>query len=404
MTHDQALNDLRPITLPTKRSHPLEPPCELLKYSEQSSLHRLVYPDGHLGWLVTDYSLICKVLTDTRFSAKSEFKRAPIHRASIDPFYGRQALPGWLVDMDPPDHTKYRRALSNLVSLRRMKELTPRIEQIVHDHLNTMEKMGPPLDLIEHFALPVPSLIICELLGVPYEKRSEFQSNSAAIFSLEVNAGQATAAMDNLTNLLRELVIEKRKHPEDDILSELTKLGEFNDEEIAGLGVLLLTAGHETSASMLGLGTLTLLTNPAQLALLQQDPTLIDNAVEELLRYITIFQFGVPRTPLEDVTLDGQLIKAGESLTLSLPAANRDATQFKHPNQLDIQRTERGHLAFGFGIHFCLGRNLARIEMQICYLELFRQFPSLRLAVPLDAVELNNEAGFYGIHRLPVAW
>lgn len=397
-------SELHAISLPAKRIHPLDPPPDLLGIALQKPVHRLIYPDGHLGWLVTDYDLICKILTDTRFSARSEFKRAPIQRASIDPFYGRLALPGWLVDMDPPDHTKYRRALSNLVSLRQMKELAPHIEHIVKTHLTTMATKGPPLDLIEHFALPVPSLVICELLGVPYASRSAFQKNSAAIFSLEVSATDATTAMDNLTDFLCALIKEKRKHPENDVLSELTKHPELSDIEIAGLGVLLLTAGHETTASMLGLGTLALLTNPAQLAILQKDSSLINNAVEELLRYITIFQFGVPRTPLEDVTVGDQLIKAGESVTLSLPAANRDPKQFENPNQLNIQRAERGHLAFGFGIHFCLGRNLAQIQMQIGFLHLFRQFPTLRLAVPIEEVVLNNEAGFYGIHHLPVAW
>lgn len=401
---DQTHCTLRTISLPSARSHPFNPPTDLTELSKQSPLHRLVYPDGHLGWLVTGHAAVCKVLTNPLFSARSEFKRAPVRRPGVDPFYGRLALPGWLVDMDPPEHTRFRRALSERFSVRRMKELRPRIEQIVHEHLDAMERMGPPVDLVENFALPVPSLAICELLGVPYDQRREFQRNSAALFSLEVSADQAAASMDNLTDFLRDLVRQKRKHPAEDLLSELISLSEFNDEELAGLGVLLLTAGHETTASMLGLGTFALLSNPSQLVQLRDDPALADNAVEELLRYLTIFQFGVPRTPLEDVVLEGQLIKAGESVTLSLPAANHDPAQFDTANQLDIKRSTRSHLAFGFGIHYCMGRNLARIEMQVGYLELFRRFPTLRLAVPPEEVGLNTDAGFYSVHRLPIAW
>lgn len=400
--HDQTLCTLQ--RLPCARTRPFDPPTDLIELSKQSSVHRLVYPDGHLGWLVTGYSAIRKVLTDPRFSARSEFKRAPVQRPGVAPFYGRPALPGWLVDMDPPEHSRYGRALSELLSLRRIKELKPSIEHIVHEHLDDMERVGPPVDLVESFTLPVPSLAICELLGVPYDHRREFQRNSAALFSLEVTAAQAAESMGNLTDFLRDLIRYKREHPTEDLLSELIGLAEFNDEELAGIGVLLLTAGHETTASMLGLGIFALLSNPSQLAQLLDNPSLVDNAVEELLRYLTIFQFGVPRTPIEDVILEGCLIKAGESVTLSLSAGNRDPAQFHTANQLNITRPTRSHLAFGFGIHYCLGRNLARIEMEVGCLELFRRFPTLRLTVAPEAVELNNGVGFYGVHRLPIAW
>ncbi|XYH97103.1 cytochrome P450 [Sorangium sp. So ce1128] len=404
MTDDPTRSEPRPIPLPSARRHPFDPPPELGQLREQSAVHRLAYPDGHHGWLVTRHALVRKVLADPRFSARSELKRAPVLRPGADPFYGQPALPGWLVDMDPPDHTRYRRLLSDRFSMRRMKELQPRIEQIVEEHLAEMERVGPPADLVESFALPVPSLAICELLGVPYEDRREFQHNSAVLFSLEVSAEEAAASMVKLTDFLRALVRQKRERPCDDLLSELAIRDDFDDEELAGLGVLLLTAGHETSASMLGLGTFALLSHPEQLALLRDNPALVDNAVEELLRYLTIFQFGVPRTPLEDVVLEGHLIRAGESVTLSLPAANRDPRQFEAPDKLDITRPVRGHVAFGFGIHQCIGQTLARVEMRVGYPALLRRFPTLRLAVPSEEVVLSSDAGFYGVHRLLVAW
>lgn len=392
------------MTLPTNRLHPLDPPEKLIELSQEKTVHRLVYPDGHLGWLVTSYAAVRKVLTDSRFSARSEFKRAPVLRPGIEPFYGQRALPGWLVDMDPPEHTRYRKALSELLSMKRMKALKPRIGQIVHEHLDSMASMGSPVDLVECFALPVPSFMICELLGVPYESRREFQRNSAILFSLDVSAHEASASMEYLTQFLRDLVRHKRQCPAADLLGELIALNEFNDEELSGIGVLLLTAGHETTANMLALGTFALLSHPKQLQLLRDDSGLIENAVEELLRYLTIFHFGVPRTPLEDVELDGTLIRAGDSVTLSLSAANRDPAQYAEAQTLNIQRPARGHFAFGFGIHYCMGINLARIEMQIAYLALFHRFPTLQLAVAPESIRWCSDAGLYGVHHLPVAW
>ncbi len=388
----------------TDRLHPFDPPAKLIELSQEKAVHRLVYPDGHLGWLVTSYAAVRKVLTDPRFSARSEFKRAPVLRPGVDPFYGQPALPGWLVDMDPPDHSRYRKALSKLLSMKRMKALKPRIEQIVHEHLDAMASMGSPLDLVECFALPVPSLMICELLGVPYEERREFQHNSAILFSLEVSALEASKAMAYLTQFLGDLVRHKRQCPAKDLLSELIALDQFNDEELTGVGVLLLTAGHETTANMLALGVFALLSHPQELQLLREDANLIDGAVEELLRYLTIFHFGVPRTPLEDVELEGVLIKAGESVTLSLSAANRDPSQFEAAQTLNIRRPAQGHFAFGFGIHYCMGINLARLEMQVAYLALFHRFPTLHSIVDPAAIQLNTDAGLYGVHHLPVAW
>jgi cytochrome P450 len=189
------------------------------------------------------------------------------------------------------------------------------------------------------------------------------------------------------------------------MLSGLITSGEdLTDEEISGMGVLLLVAGHETTANMLGLGTLTLLTNPDQLAALRADPSLIDNTVEELMRFLTILQLGTIRTALEDVELAGRVVKAGETLSLSLPAANRDPERFSDPDKFDITRSANGHLSFGHGVHQCLGQQLARIEMRIAYARLFEEFPDLRLAVPVEEVPLRTDMGIYGVHELPVEW
>lgn len=393
-----------PVPLPTTRKGCFDPPPELAQLREVAPLRPLRYPDGQVGWLVTGYELARAVLSDPRFSARSELKRSPIARPSAAPFYGAPALPGWLVDMDRPEHTRIRRLLARAFTAQRAKEMQPWISRVVEEHLDAMARRRPPVDLVEAFALPVPSLTICELLGVPYGERARFQRNSAVLFRLDVSADAATEAMRWLDDFLRELTERKRGAPGGDVLSQLATGGELSTEEIAGAGVLLLTAGHETTASSLALGSFALMCHPRQLALLRAEPGLIDNAVEELVRYLTIFQFGVPRTPLEDVTLAGQTIRAGEAVTVSLPAANRDPARFDDPDRLDLRRRAVGHVGFGFGVHQCLGQNLARVQMRVGFPALFRRFPGLRLAVPAEQVPLADDMGFYGVHRLPVTW
>ena len=394
---------MKPIPLPTARVTPFDPPAELAHYRENEPIRRMVYPDGHVGWLVTSHGLARRMLSDQRFSARSEFKRAPVARPSADPFFGAPALPGWMVDMDAPEHTRLRLQLTGKFTARRMKDMRPLLERIVDDQLTVMAEHGPPADLVSLFALPVPSLAICELLGVPYTERATFQRNSATLFSLEASAQDASQAMDELYALMRQLAKE-RDSTAPGLLSMLTAEGTLGAEEIAGIGVLLLTAGHESTAGSLGLSILTLLSYPEHRARLQENPSLIDNAVEELLRYLTIFQFGVPRTPLEDVEFEGHLLKAGESITISLPGANRDPRWFDEPDRLDLDRKTAGHMAFGYGIHQCLGQNLVRMEMRIALPAIFRRYPRLELAVPLERVPLKTNVSVYGVHKLLVTW
>jgi cytochrome P450 len=389
--------------LPTRRPGPFDPPAELATYREHEPIRPMRYPDGHVGWLVTSHELARRMLSDPRFSARSEFKRAPVRRPSADPFFGAPALPGWLVDMDAPEHTRLRMQLAGKFTARRMKELRPLLQGIVDDHLATMAQAGPPADLVAEFALPVPSLAICELLGVPYAERAEFQRNSRTLFSLRSTAAEATRAMDDLYVLFRELARDgSALRP--GVLSALSADGTLDAEERAGVGVLLLTAGHESTAGALSLSVFTLLCHPPQLARFTTDPAATDNAVEELLRYLTIFHFGVPRTPLEDVEFAGHLLRAGESITISLSAANRDGRTFPDPDRLDLGRRTSGHLGFGYGIHQCLGQNLVRMEMRVALPALFQRFPDLSLAVPPAAIPMKTDMSVYGVHELPVTW
>ncbi|MGW6285398.1 cytochrome P450 [Streptomyces sp. NPDC055107] len=399
------MSDDRAGPYPTRRTTPWDPPPEFDELRERAPITRMRYPDGHLGWVVTGYELARAVLADHRFSARSEFKRAPVGRPGTDPFYGAEAMPGWLVDMDRPQHTRLRRVLAGHFTDRRVRaELSARVTEIVAGHLDAMAAAGPPTDLVPHFSLPVPSLVICELLGVPVSSRAEFQHRSEVLFSLDSTAEQATAAMTELDSFLRELVAAKKGAPGIDVLSRMVNTSDLGPAEIAGTGVLLLTAGHETTANSLSLATLTLLCTPGQRMAMPDRVEDMGKPVDELLRYLTVFHFGVPRTPLEDVELVGRRIRAGESITVALPAANRDPARFHAPNTLDLHRAEGQHLAFGHGIHQCVGQHLARLEMKIGLHGLFQRFPGLALACSPREVPVSADMGIYGVHALPVTW
>ncbi|HUQ60122.1 cytochrome P450 [Lentzea sp.] len=389
------------MTLPLERRCPLDPPEGLRELRQDRPITRLNYPGGHVGWLVTSYSAVRAMLADNRFSAREGLGRSPIHDMPSDP---RMMEPGFFVTHDPPEHTRYRKVLTGEFTVRRMKDLVPRITEHTEQFLDEMHRQGPPADLVQSIGLPVPSMVICELLGVPYDSRDTFQSAAGVLLNLGTTPEQYMAAMSELRELIRDLVARKRSEPGDDLISRLVGPGDLTDLEVLNISYLLLLAGHETTAHMLTLGTYALLTHPDQLAKLRESPELVDNAVEELMRYLSIAHIGPVRTALEDVVLEGHLIRAGESVTASVPAANRDPLQFPDPDRLDVTRSAAGHVGFGHGVHQCIGQQLARIEMRIVYAALLKKFPGLRLAVPAEEITMRADMVIYGLHRLPVAW
>jgi cytochrome P450 len=391
------------MTYTTARERPFDPPDDLTRAREETPIHRMIYADGHEGWLVTGHALARAVLAHPSFSTRPELLHPPIQQRLIN-LQEFRMQPGFFLRMDPPEHTRFRRLLTGQFTVRRMKQLEPRIEQITKDRLDAMERQGGPVDLVQSFALPIPSLVICELLGVPYDDRERFQHDSGVMLRLDSTPEQIRAAVDDLLDYLRALVRRKHAQPSDDLLGGLVAGGELNDEELAGVGLLLLVAGHETTANMLALGTFALLTNPKQLAAVRDDPAVVEGAVEELLRYLTIIHIGPMRTALEDVELDGRLIKAGEAVTIAAAVANRDPERFGDSESLDVTRSAHGHLTFGHGVHQCLGQQLARTEMRVAYPALLRRFPGLRLAVPPQDVPMRSDMSIYGVHRLPVTW
>ncbi|GAA3143974.1 MULTISPECIES: cytochrome P450 [Nonomuraea] len=391
-------------SMPTSRQPgcPFDPPKELIDAREQSPISHFTFPDGHQGWVVTGYELTRQILADPRFSSRRELMK---HHPTVD--YGDievpPAPPGEFLLMDEPQHGRYRKPLVGKFTVRRMRLLTERVEQVTAEHLDAMEKAGPTVDLVTAFAKPIPAIVICELLGVPYEDRGFFQENIDKFLGGEVGDEELFAAYLATQQYLAELITAKRADPTDDVLSDLLN-SDLTDEELKGMALILLSAGFDTTANMIALGTFALLQNPDQLAALRADPSLADQAVEELLRYLTVAkQFF--RVALEDVELGGHTIKAGSTVVLSLSTANRDPDRFTDPHRLDVHRQEGGHLAFSHGVHQCLGQQLARVELRVALPALLGRFPTLRLAVPADEVALRPEAAdIYGVKSLPVTW
>ncbi|MFD9946399.1 cytochrome P450 [Nonomuraea sp. NPDC059023] len=378
---------------------PFDPPVELAELREQRPITRLAFADGHQGWLVTSYALVRQVLADPRFSSRYELQHHPLVPAGTGPM--PPAPVGDLSGMDAPGHTRLRKLLTGQFTVRRMRQLTGRVEEVTAEHLDAMQRQGPPLDLLKAYAQPIPAVMICELLGVPYEDRENFRRHAADGIAASTPEVQFTA-FAALAEYIGDLVTAKRAHPTDDVLSDLTGT-DLSDEELAGVGTLLLGAGLDTTANMIALGTFALLRHPGQLAALREKPDLAGPAVEELMRYLTIAHTGI-RTALEDVEVDGHLIKAGETVVLSANAANRDPSRFPDPDTLDLNRNATGHLGFAHGIHQCIGQQLARVELRVALPALVTRFPDLRLAVAPEQVPMRTDSHIYGVRELPVTF
>jgi cytochrome P450 len=393
-----------PIELPTRRSGHFDPPAELATLREQQPVCPLRFADGHVGWIVTSYELGRKVLMDPRFSV------SPPRLVVGELLTSDVATPGVVIGLDPPDHTRVRRLQTAYFTLRRVSELRPALERIVAERIDTMKASGSPADLVREFALPFPSLAICEVLGIPHEERPRFEVPHDAAFDPAHSDAERNEAWTEFQRFAADVAQRKRTCPGDDLLSEVVATGELSDEELIGVVEQLVSAGHHTTASQLALSTFFLLADRARWeglqAALAEDPAAIEPAVEELLRYLTLLQIGAfTRTALEDVELDETVIRTGESVSVSLAAANRDAGRFPEADRFDPARDASGHLSFGYGRHMCLGQHLARLELQVGLLGLLQFFPDLSLAIPADEVRLHpGEHVIHGVYELPVTW
>ncbi|GAA3196104.1 MULTISPECIES: cytochrome P450 [Streptomyces] len=388
---------------------PFDPPPLYAALRAQAPLVRVRIWDGQTPWLVTRYEDQRAVLADPRFSADPSRPGFPSPTEGFKDRSGQEAQA--LSMQDDPEHARQRRMLTGSFTVRQVAAMAPRLVQIIDDLLDRMEAAGPPADLVEAFALPMPSLVISELLGVPRQDHALFQRSAGTLISRESSVQEFTAARGELAGFLGDLIRRKDDDPGDDLLSSLVvtrmRTGELTPELLVETAMTLLVAGHETTANQLALGTLVLLRHPEQLAVVRDsdDPAQVASAVEELLRYLSITQNGLSRVATEDVEIAGHMIRAGEGVLVPNAAGNRDAAAFREPDRFDIGRPDvRGHLAFGYGIHQCLGQNLARKELQLAYPALLRRFPELRTTLPDQDIRFKHDMIAYGVHELPVSW
>ncbi|MFI9838790.1 cytochrome P450 [Nonomuraea sp. NPDC051941] len=391
---------------------PLDPAPAMRARQEEGPLARVRLWDGSTAWLVTGHAEHRAVLGHPKVSvepARGIPRLSPAEATAMDSMAKAGSASLGFIMMDDPEHARLRRMATSAFTVKRVEAMRPATQEIADELIDRLLAGPKPADLVEAFALPLPSLVISNLLGVPYDDHEFFQANSRTIINRNSTAEERGQAQHRLAEYLDGLIGEKLAKPGDDLLSglvERVKAGELSRQEAARMGVLMLFAGHETTANMITLGTLALLQDPDQLALLREsdDPKLIASAVEELLRYLTITHGGLRRVALEDIEIAGQVIRAGEGIITVNETANRDPSVFPDPDRLDLQRNPRLHVTFGYGVHQCLGQPLARMELQVAYPALLRRIPTLTLTAELEQIPFKHDGFVYGAYELPVTW
>jgi cytochrome P450 len=385
---------------------PFDPAPALREIQQDGRLRKVRLWDGSTPWLVTRYADQRALLADRRISSDNSLPGFPHENALTKAMAAALSF----TRADPPEHTRVRRMVTGPFAVKRVEALRPAVQKIVDGLIDDMLAGPKPVDLVQAFAIPLPSLVISELLGVPHADYDLVQANSKVLVTRDASEEQRATAVQRLVDYLDGLVGEKLLNPADDLLSRLAveqvKTGQLSRSEATHIAMILLFAGHDTTANMIGLGTLALLQHPEQLALLRdsEDPKVIAGAVEELLRYLTIAHEGRRRVALEDIEIGGETIRAGEGVILPNDIGDRDPDAFPDPDRLDLTREARHHIAFAFGVHQCLGQPLARIELQVVYGTLYRRIPTLRLATELEQIPFRHDSVVYGVYELPVTW
>ncbi|MFF3014316.1 cytochrome P450 [Streptomyces sp. NPDC057939] len=391
------------IAFPQDRTCPYHPPTAYEPLRGARPLSRVTLFDGRSVWVVTGHAEARALLADGRLSTDRTNDAFPTPTARFKGLRNRRTA---LLGVDDPEHNAQRRMLIPSFSLKRTAALRPRIRETVDRLIDAMVARGPGAELVSAFALPVPSMVICALLGVPYEDHEFFEGQSRRLLR-GPDPADVEDARRQLDSYLEALILRKRADPGDGLLDELIathlETGGTDVEELVALAVILLVAGHETTANMISLGTFTLLRHPEQLAELRADPSLMSEAVEELMRFLSIAD-GMLRVATAEIEVGGVTIRPDDGVVFATSVINRDGAVFEEPDALDWHRPTRHHLAFGFGIHQCLGQNLARAEMEIALGALFERLPRLRLAADPDRIPFKPGDTIQGMVELPVAW
>lgn len=386
------------VRLPFERTHPLQSAPLLRSLQREGDVHRVRTQVGDEAWLVTGYEHVRALLADDRLG-RSHPEPAKAARTGESALFGG---PMGDHDTEAADSARLRRLLQPHFSPKPMRAFRPRVEELTARLLDDLEAQGSPADLHQVLALPLPILVICELLGVPYADRERFRAWSEAAGGTRDRA-RSEQGLADLFSYGRELVTAKRAEPGDDFISRMCTAGEAGDDEIAMLAMALLFAGHETTVVAIGYGALLLLTHPEQQAALADDPGLVTAAVEEILR-APARGAGIPRYARTDLDIAGVRVRAGELVLLDNGSANHDDDVFPDPDRFDIFRDAAPHLAFGHGGHYCIGAPLARIELQVVLSQLTARFPAMRPAVPVEDLRLRSDVLTGGLTALPVEW
>jgi cytochrome P450 len=393
------------IPAPRPDGCPLAPPAEYAQWREEGGLRwAMDLFIGGPGWVASRYEDIRAALVDPRLSAKTI---PNVMTPSGEDNQAAVIFPR----TDDPEHNFIRRMLTRDFTVRRAKEMAPGIQRLVDELLDKMIAAGPPCSFVKDFALPLPSSVICMLLGAPYEDHAYFEKFSVDAFDTNTAEERRVELMLGMFAYLNKLLERKKTEPGDDMLSRLMNdnvaKGEISVATAAVTGLIMLQAGHETTASMLALGMVVLLNHPDAMARLREsdDPVAHLQIVDELLRYLTILHGGVvDRVATEDLQMCGRTVKAGDRVMMNLTAGNYDSAFTPNPERFDIGRDTRGHLAFGYGVHQCIGQNLARAELQIALTTIARRLPNLKLAVPFDELNFMNLQVVHRIEELPLTW
>ncbi|MFE5857603.1 cytochrome P450 [Streptomyces sp. NPDC056500] len=389
---------------PQARGCPYQPPTGYQRYREEGPVSLVELYNGRRVWAVSGHAEARQVLLDAvTFSSD----RVHPHYPATAPRFEAARKVRNFIGMDPPEHTVQRRMLLSTFTVKKVQALRPGIERLVNELIDGLEAKGPVADLVADFALPVPSIVICELLGVPYSDHAFFEQQSRRVVTGTTSLEDSVDAFAQLSRYLDELIRRKEQRTDDGLLdtliAEQLRPGHLSHRDLVDIALLLLVAGHETTASAIALGVLTLLESPEQLSALRADSALLPGAVEELLRYMAIAD-GVARFATRDAELGGHRVRAGDGVIVVISTANRDEGAFPGADAFDVARGARHHISFGHGVHQCIGQNLARAEMEIALSTLFRRLPGLRLAVPAGELPLKEPGGVQGIWKLPVRW
>jgi cytochrome P450 len=386
---------------------PFAPPPEVLELGAAAPLSRVRIWDGSTPWLITGHEVARELFADSRVSVDDRRPGFPHWNEMMVSTVNKR--PRSVFTSDAEEHTRFRRMLSKPFTFKRVEGLRPAIQQITDDHIDAILAGPQPADIVTALALPVPTLVISEMLGVPYEDHEFFQHHANVGLDRYAKAEDTMTKGMSLSKYLCDLVEAKMANPAEDAVSDLAErvtAGEIDVKEAAQLGTGLLIAGHETTANMIGIGVLALLENPEQAELLSNtdDPKIIANAVEELMRYLSIIQNGQRRVATDDIDIAGVTIRGGDGIVIDLAPANWDPAAYPEPDKLDLSRDAGQQLGFGYGRHQCVGQQLARAELQIVFHTLFRRIPTMRLAVPFDEIPFKHDRLAYGVYELPVTW